>query len=332
MTMKKNYIFLLLNLLFISFSYSATCTSTGTGNWSSASTWSCGHVPTCGDNITIASGTTVTVDVQVDLSACASFTLTINGTLTFNSGNKLALPAGSVIIISSTGSIVPGTGGGSSNLITINGTTVYSSGLGTITGPVTVTETTPLPIELVSFTALKDKDKIALKWITASEINNDFFTVEKSSDGINYTIVQNIDGSGTTPVSHTYLTFDYSPTNGLAYYRLKQTDFDGHSTFSGLVYVDFYGNQKPFSFVAFPNPSDGNSIKLSIESEQAETVILSVCDVVGKEYFSKTILTEENGNSLLNINFMGYLTSGIYSITAKSKDGKLLGSSKMIVK
>lgn len=93
-----------------------------------------------------------------------------------------------------------------------------------------------LPIELVSFTGRVDDGTVVLKWTTAAEINNDFFTIEKSDDGINFESVGFVDGSGN---SNSLISYEYVDENPfkLTYYRLKQTDFDGAYTFSSIIKV-----------------------------------------------------------------------------------------------
>jgi|GEM_PF-4824354 len=89
-----------------------------------------------------------------------------------------------------------------------------------------------LPVELTEFTAKTD-DKVAyLNWQTASEINNDFFSVEHSTDGLSFVEIAQVDGNGTTSNQQTYIFTHSNPVSGLNYYRLKQQDFDGAFEYS----------------------------------------------------------------------------------------------------
>jgi hypothetical protein len=89
-------------------------------------------------------------------------------------------------------------------------------------------EPSTLPIELVSFEAKPTiYNTVDLTWVTASELNNDFFTIERSIDGLNWEIVDTLSGAGTTNQENNYKLTDKRPHFGLSYYRLKQTDFDG---------------------------------------------------------------------------------------------------------
>lgn len=118
--LKKIALLIIVNLLALSACFAVICTASVTGHWESAGTWSCGHVSTCDDEIVISAGITVTITTIQDYSACpAPMTLSIYGTLTFQTGKKLLLPAGSSVFVYSGGSITAGGGGGSSNLISI---------------------------------------------------------------------------------------------------------------------------------------------------------------------------------------------------------------------
>ena len=102
----------------------------------------------------------------------------------------------------------------------------------------TNSENNPLPIELISFTAKVVDNTVELSWATASEINNDYFTIEKSKDNKNYEVIEYVDGAGSSFYTIVYKKIDYTPYEGISYYRLKQTDYDGNETNSNVVSVD----------------------------------------------------------------------------------------------
>jgi len=100
-----------------------------------------------------------------------------------------------------------------------------------------------LPIELISFEAKMNTNKqVDIFWATASELNNDFFTIERSSDGVNWEIVTTATGAGNSIYRIDYAAYDSRPLSGISYYRLKQTDFDGAFEYSNIVSV-FNGNE-----------------------------------------------------------------------------------------
>ena len=111
-----------------------------------------------------------------------------------------------------------------------------------------------LPIELLYFKATPVQGQVKLEWQTASETDNDFFTIEKTTDFQAFTVVGVVNGGGTTTDSRTYAFTDRSPFPGVSYYRLTQTDFDGTETVHSPVSIEM-----PFSspVTVYPNPSGG---------------------------------------------------------------------------
>jgi len=92
-----------------------------------------------------------------------------------------------------------------------------------------------LPIELLSFTPQIKADQIVLNWTTGTEINNDFFTIERSRDLYGWEVLGFVNGAGNSSVPLSYSFSDLRPLDGLAYYRLKQTDFDGKFEYFGPI-------------------------------------------------------------------------------------------------
>ncbi len=114
---------------------------------------------------------------------------------------------------------------------------------------------TPLPVELVSFTAKPKDNCVILEWATANELNNDYFQVERSSNGSDFQAVgDKIDGAGTTNEPLNYEFIDTAPLSGISYYRLKQVDFDGQHSYSDVKAVQI-GNAPKGEMLVFPNPT-----------------------------------------------------------------------------
>lgn len=95
-----------------------------------------------------------------------------------------------------------------------------------------------LPIELLSFTAAPVADRVRLRWVTATETNNDLFILERSRDAVVFGPIGTVDGAGTSLTERHYVFDDSEPIEGRSYYRLRQVDLDGGSSMSGLVAVD----------------------------------------------------------------------------------------------
>jgi hypothetical protein len=112
---------------------------------------------------------------------------------------------------------------------------------------------TPLPITLISFTASVVNGEVELNWSTAAEINNNFFTIQRSKDAPGWENVQKVAGGGTSSVTKFYTAYDQTPYTGTSYYRLMQTDIDGRQTYSPIVSVNLAGNRSDIS--VYPNPA-----------------------------------------------------------------------------
>ncbi|MDQ3046273.1 MAG: T9SS type A sorting domain-containing protein [Bacteroidota bacterium] len=155
--------------------------------------------------------------------------------------------------------------------------TVISAAVITSFSPFTlgsVTALNPLPIELLSFTAsATDEKTVTLNWSTATEINNDFFTIERSADGVEFEFVQDVNAAGNSDQLLRYETIDPQPIPGLSYYRLKQTDYNGATSFSAMAPVEFRESGK---FIVYPNPAS-HTIQVITGSEAKNSFeILSV--------------------------------------------------------
>jgi hypothetical protein len=130
-----------------------------------------------------------------------------------------------------------GTTAGTSNAhqvrFTSNGSSFPTSGLIFVWTP-----PEPLPIVLMSFEGLAESGYNHLFWKTASESNNDYFTIERTQDGINYKQLTNINGAGNSNTTLSYDYIDYDIENTINYYRLKQTDYDGKFEYSHVIAID----------------------------------------------------------------------------------------------
>ena len=189
--------------------------------------------------------------------------------------------------------------------------------------------TNPLPIELLNFNANVCNNDVCLDWTTATETNNDYFTVERSQDGVNFTQLGIVDGAGTSTSVRNYSLVDNFPYSGVSYYRLKQTDNNGASTYSNIEMVNFTP-EADFSFNVFPNPNNGDNINIAINASKGQEVLVVVYAMTGKESYSKVIVINDNGDKVFAIDPSGKLAPGIYMITATSQES--IYSKKMIVK
>ena len=175
--------------------------------------------------------------------------------------------------------------------------------------PFVVEDATALPIRLVYFNAINESQKVRLEWETASEHNNDFFSVERSQDGQTFELLFTKKGSKDSKSTIFYNGYDMFPLNGVSYYRLKQTDFDGKYTYSDLVSLNFdQGIETKLNI--YPNPISGNFIQLKYTSESKQIVQLQIFNLHG-ELLDKEIFSVEKGINE-RIHPISFVTSGIY--------------------
>lgn len=333
--MKIKYLTIL--LLFIQVQIYAACVSVKSGDWGDPNTWICNGVPGvagCGDTITIAAGHTVSIRNQQNFSepGCTSpMFIVVNGTLDFPvNGPKLQLPCNSGFTINSGGSLTASApaGGGSSNFLEICGTVYWRKSDGTQTGPMTYGE--PLPIDLIYFNALAIENTIQLTWITASEINNDYFTIEKSVDAKVWETVLIINGAGNSSQIIEYTETDFNPISGISYYRLKQTDFDGRFEYFNIVPVKYSTSIEEDELSIFPNPAtQGGNISINHNFNSTDEILVVLRDLQGKEFYSKIhIIT--NKDELIGFPIDYEIPKGIYFIVATSENK--IHSKKLIIK
>lgn len=128
-----------------------------------------------------------------------------------------------------------------------------------------------LPIELTYFTVTNINEEIEFEWETASEVNNDYFTLEYSTDGVHFKEVIKIRGNGTTSETNYYhYTTTQDKFNGLTYFRLKQTDFNGEYTYSDITTLSLESNEQIF---VYPNPTTDI---ISVSEEGSHATIIDI--------------------------------------------------------
>ena len=175
---------------------------------------------------------------------------------------------------------------------------------------------TVLPIELLSFEAIAAGRSIDLTWSTASELNNDFFTVERSNDGQNWEELAYIDGAGNATSQIDYKWSDASPLNGVSYYRLKQTDFDGQFSYSDIRAITVSSQD---NLTVYPNPAKD---KLTVKFANADTETLNVFDLSGRNMKNLIgFLAQNDTTCLLDIS---QLPAGVYFVSNNDETVKLV--------
>ncbi len=167
---------------------------------------------------------------------------------------------------------------------------------------------TPLPIELASFETRVEDENVVITWSTVSEINNDFFTIERSENGNYWTAIDSMYGAGNSTQLLHYQYVDQYPIVGLSYYRVKQTDYDGQFSYSPVKSVHLQQLQQP-DLLLFPNPT---SKFLTIESGENKTSTLAIVNKMGEDVSHLIkVFSQSKHNIVIDVSALG---SGIYVI------------------
>jgi hypothetical protein len=222
-------------LLMSVYAKAGSCAANATGDWETPGTWSCGHVPGLGDNVTIGTGIddTVTANNTVNIG-----NLDIFGTLTFTNGSKIDLAATSVVSIFSGGSITGGNGGAKLVFPTASyagpfataGPFYFSDG-GSGTGLLTFT--------LLSFYSSHQNQDIILYWKTANEENINSFEIEWSGNGnSNWQLLGTMASLAPGESGFSYSFTDHAKMNGDRYYRLKIMEKNGKYSYSQVLFIN----------------------------------------------------------------------------------------------
>jgi hypothetical protein len=191
-----------------------------------------------------------------------------------------------------------------SNFVTLNGITDFSTWtLGDISKP--------LPVELVSFTAVKNGNNAILNWSTATEKDSRGFEVQVSEDAREFRTLGFVESRNGNTTQQYSFTDTEKGKSGVRYYRLKQIDQDGTASFSGPKAVRFENLKLQVS--TYPNPFS-NELNLNIQATQAETATITITDLAGKTVFMKQVKVEKGGN-VITVGLDASHAAGIYLLT-----------------
>ncbi len=179
----------------------------------------------------------------------------------------------------------------------------------------------PLPITLINYDVKLVNDIAVNTWATATEINNDYFTVEKSRDAINFERVEIVEGAGNSNQILHYSCNDNNPLPGISYYRLKQTDFDGKFSYSKIVAVEF--EDLPEN-VIYPNPFNTSlNIRLDEVPLPDNNTVFKIYSLTGAEVVSMPLKNQRTTIKAVDIPAGAYY----YKIEV---NGQLIQSGKLI--
>jgi len=170
-----------------------------------------------------------------------------------------------------------------------------------------------LPVTLVAFHAAAEGNSVKVFWETESEMNSDYFSVERSKDGKQYDEIGRVNAAGNSSEEKKYTLYDESPYNGTSYYRLKSSDRNGTFSYSQTVSINI---DEKNSISAYPNPAS-DYLAVSISGNNGKESQIIIRDVLGKECYSqKYILASDN--EIIRVDIQDKFAKGIYSVEAIS--------------
>jgi len=203
---------------------------------------------------------------------------------------------------------------------------LYGWGASGATGTYSVNDFTfsgmaPLPIELAFFDVVTKDENTSLTWSTATELNNDFFQIERSPDGRTFEAIGEVDGAGTSYETLQYAFTDEKPLSGWNYYRLKQVDFDGQFAYSPVRAV-LMGKATANSdqLRLFPNPA-ANEIFIQSPANIQPGDLLEIFD-----QFGRLVLQREAVEALDGPLDLFLLPAGLYVARLQTEDGAATGT------
>jgi len=164
----------------------------------------------------------------------------------------------------------------------------------------------PLPITLLNFDAVKENGEIRIFWQTRSEINNNFFTIEKSNDAIKWHNIGNVNGAGN---SNKIIDYEFYDTNtiGIQYYRLKQTDYDGRFEYSKIISIEENTFEKQ-QIIASPNPVN-KFVQIKTSEKSFQNVNIKITNTL----FQTVIQTNNFSGNEYNVD-LSFFPSGFYFV------------------
>jgi hypothetical protein len=264
-------------------------------------------------------------DITVGSATCGGESIDDNGS-SITSKGVCWNTTGSPTISDSKTDDGSGTGDYTSSITGLSsGTTYYlksyaTNGIGTTYGlEKSFTTSEPLPVELLYFESIEKEDYVLLNWGTASEINNDYFIIEKSNDGKFWVEISNVYGSGssTNKISYSYLDKEFC---GKCYYKLSQVDYDGTKEEFKIISVNS-DKDKKLSINIIPNKiMDKTNVSfITPKSGYFNFIIVSQNGQV--VYESKLIGVEGRNSFTLNTDI---LSKGIYSFIINDVHGNMV--------
>jgi hypothetical protein len=173
----------------------------------------------------------------------------------------------------------------------------------------------PLPVELLSFTAKPDGDKVRLNWSTASELNNDYYEIERTANMSEFSFIDRVSSRGPSTWTLNYETWDMNPLRGMQYYYLRQYDVDGQKTSYGPVAVNM-DREGVFEIVTASVAPTAEGITIIFNYDSQEPYSFMVIDMQGRVVAKKDNQRAIEGLNVLKVN--ANLARGVYQVVLRN--------------
>lgn len=149
----------------------------------------------------------------------------------------------------------------------------------------------PMPVEWLNFTALFKDESVELKWATGLEFNTSHFVIERSPDGVNFNSINTVQAAGNSSSVKHYSSIDHAPLYNMSYYRIKQVDNNGTTSYSKIVSGSI---QRTNNLVIETISLDNDFIHIQIKGSNTTPLSFEIIDVLGKRLFEKNVYCENN--------------------------------------
>ena len=287
--------------------------------WSSASTWDLGRVPQNNDTILIPAHDTIDVDANFSLNGVV---IMVYGELTFSNG-KLRLDNNSRVIVELGGEI---SGSGSNDQISIGGVFKFKGSgtpvvgysyaantTGTYPNGFTPSSGATLPVTFQSFYIAREGSNVQLNWSTTNELNNNLYTVEKSTNARTWSQLATIQGAGSSTSLNSYTYTDKYVQDAVVYYRIRQVDMNGSAYYSAIRFMNSNGIEKTTNIYT---PSK-QTIVIDFNSAVKTNVTVQVLNMGGQ-----VLVRQHYGQASyqLTLNMVG-AGSGVYAVKVSDDTG-----------
>jgi hypothetical protein len=279
-------------------------------------------------------GFTYTIPTGVACPTSFTFTITTTANLQGSCFNTSQTGVGGGLDGTSSGNDEHGSSamGGGTFTLTSSGCAgqviqVFVDGYAGATGSFSISVPCPvvLPIELLSFTGvMRRENEVEFNWITATETNNHFFTIEESSDGVSFIPIATVPGAGNSTEERSYkYSYKDPPLDKQYYYRLKQTDYNGDFAYSSIIVIED-ARQSELELTSIVPMPVGDKMLITVSSNSNEELEIRLFDVTGRMIFNRSFTASEGGNTFeLDVSgldqgiYLSSLTQGGKSVHAK---------------